>query len=81
MDSNAGRHDRPEKYSKGFAPATRRRDRLRDHTRFVVTEMVESVPEKILDRITDSRSRGRLAQPVGGRTWWADASSYITGQV
>jgi acetoacetyl-CoA reductase/3-oxoacyl-[acyl-carrier protein] reductase len=52
---------------------------------FVATEMVESVPEKILDRITDSIPMGRLAQPweVARVVHFlaADASSYITGQV
>ena len=52
---------------------------------FVATEMVESVPEKVLDRITGSIPMGRLAQPweVARVVHFlaADASSYITGQV
>ncbi len=52
---------------------------------YVATEMVESIPEKVLNRIKGSIPMGRLAQP------WevervvhflaADASGYITGQV
>jgi 3-oxoacyl-[acyl-carrier protein] reductase len=52
---------------------------------YVATEMVESIPEKVLNRIKDSIPMNRLAQP------WeiarvvhflaADASGYITGQV
>jgi acetoacetyl-CoA reductase/3-oxoacyl-[acyl-carrier protein] reductase len=52
---------------------------------FVATEMIESIPEKVLNRIKGTIPMGRLAQP------WeiarvvhflaADASGYITGQV
>jgi 3-oxoacyl-[acyl-carrier protein] reductase len=52
---------------------------------FVATEMIESIPDKVLDRIKGTIPMGRLAQP------WeiarvvhflaADASGYITGQV
>jgi 3-oxoacyl-[acyl-carrier protein] reductase len=52
---------------------------------FVATEMVASVPEKILDRIKGDIPMGRLAQPweVARVVHFlaADASSYITGQV
>ena len=52
---------------------------------YVATEMIETIPEKVLDRIKSSIPMRRLAQP------WeiarvvhflaADASGYITGQV
>ena len=52
---------------------------------YVSTEMIESIPEKVLDRMKGSIPMGRLAEP------WeiapvvhflaADASGYITGQV
>ena len=52
---------------------------------YVATEMIESIPEKVLDRIQGTIPMRRLAQP------WkihrvvhflaADASGYITGQV
>ena len=52
---------------------------------FVATEMVEAIPEKILDRIKGSIPMRRLAQPweVARVVHFlaADASSYITGQV
>ena len=52
---------------------------------FVATEMVESIPEKVLDRIKGTIPMGRLAQPweVARVVHFlaADASSYITGQV
>src|SRR6201991_1729073 len=52
---------------------------------FVATEMVESIPEKILDRIKGGIPMGRLAQPWEGARGVnflaADASGYITGQV
>jgi acetoacetyl-CoA reductase/3-oxoacyl-[acyl-carrier protein] reductase len=52
---------------------------------FVATEMVESIPEKVLDRIKGTIPCGRLAQPeeVARVVHFlaADASSYITGQV
>ena len=52
---------------------------------FVSTEMVEAIPEKVLDRIKGSIPMGRLAQPweVARVVHFlaADASSYITGQV
>ncbi|MGY4652820.1 3-oxoacyl-ACP reductase FabG [Mycobacterium sp. URHB0021] len=52
---------------------------------FVATEMVESIPEKILDRIKGGIPMSRLAQPweVARVVHFlaADASSYITGQV
>ncbi len=52
---------------------------------FVATEMVESIPEKVLERITASIPMGRLAEPweVARVVHFlaADASSYITGQV
>ena len=51
----------------------------------VATEMVESIPEKVLDRSTGSIPMGRLAEPweVARVVHFlaADASSYITGQV
>jgi NAD(P)-dependent dehydrogenase (short-subunit alcohol dehydrogenase family) len=52
---------------------------------FVATEMVESIPEKVLSRITDSIPVKRLADPqeIARVVHFlaADASSYITGQV
>ncbi|UYP20146.1 3-oxoacyl-ACP reductase FabG [Rhodococcus sp. Z13] len=52
---------------------------------FVATEMVESIPDKVLDRITDSIPVKRLADPqeIARVVHFlaADASSYITGQV
>ncbi|MGN5239240.1 MULTISPECIES: beta-ketoacyl-ACP reductase [unclassified Rhodococcus (in: high G+C Gram-positive bacteria)] len=52
---------------------------------FVATEMVESIPEKVLGRITDSIPVKRLANPheVARVVHFlaADDSSYITGQV
>ncbi len=52
---------------------------------YVATEMVESIPEKVLDRIKGTIPCGRLAQPeeVARVVHFlaADASSYITGQV
>ncbi|NLU62074.1 beta-ketoacyl-ACP reductase [Rhodococcus sp. HNM0563] len=52
---------------------------------FVATEMVESIPEKVLGRITDSIPVKRLANPheIARVVHFlaADDSSYITGQV
>ncbi|MFD6893436.1 beta-ketoacyl-ACP reductase [Rhodococcus sp. NPDC060086] len=52
---------------------------------FVATEMVDSIPEKVLSRITDSIPVKRLADPqeIARVVHFlaADASSYITGQV
>mgnify|MGYP003694459339 CR=1 FL=1 len=52
---------------------------------YVATEMVESIPEKVLDRIKGTIPMGRLAQPweVARVVHFlaADASGYITGQV
>jgi 3-oxoacyl-[acyl-carrier protein] reductase len=52
---------------------------------FVATEMVDAIPEKVLDRIKGGIPMGRLAQPweVARVVHFlaADASSYITGQV
>lgn len=52
---------------------------------FVATEMVESIPEKVLDRITSTIPVKRLADPqeIARVVHFlaADASSYITGQV
>ena len=52
---------------------------------FVATEMVEAIPEKVLDRIKRSIPMGRLAQPseIARVVHFlaADASGYITGQV
>jgi acetoacetyl-CoA reductase/3-oxoacyl-[acyl-carrier protein] reductase len=52
---------------------------------YVATEMVETIPEKVLDRIKGSIPMGRLAQPweVARVVHFlaADASGYITGQV
>jgi NAD(P)-dependent dehydrogenase (short-subunit alcohol dehydrogenase family) len=52
---------------------------------YVATEMVESIPEKVLNRIKGSIPMGRLAQPweVARVVHFlaADASGYITGQV
>jgi 3-oxoacyl-[acyl-carrier protein] reductase len=52
---------------------------------YVATEMVESIPEKVLGRIKGNIPMGRLAQPweVARVVHFlaADASGYITGQV
>ena len=52
---------------------------------FVATEMLESIPDKVLDRIKGTIPMGRLAQPweVARVVHFlaADASGYITGQV
>jgi len=52
---------------------------------YVATEMVESIPEKVLDRIKGTIPMGRLARPgeVARVVHFlaADASAYITGQV
>ncbi|MFD6857531.1 3-oxoacyl-ACP reductase family protein [Rhodococcus sp. NPDC060090] len=52
---------------------------------FVATDMVDSIPEKVLSRITDSIPVKRLADPqeIARVVHFlaADASSYITGQV
>ena len=52
---------------------------------YVATEMVETIPEKVLDRIKGSIPMGRLAKPweVARVVHFlaADASGYITGQV
>jgi NAD(P)-dependent dehydrogenase (short-subunit alcohol dehydrogenase family) len=52
---------------------------------YIATEMVETVPEKVLDRIKQQIPLGRLGQPeeVARIVHFlaADASGYITGQV
>lgn len=52
---------------------------------FVATEMLETIPEKVLDRIKGTIPMGRLAKPweVARVVHFlaADASGYITGQV
>ena len=52
---------------------------------FVATEMLESIPDKVLDRIKGTIPMGRLARPweVARVVHFlaADASGYITGQV
>jgi len=52
---------------------------------FIATEMVEAVPEKVLDRINSTIPTMRLgrAEEVARVVHFiaADASSYITGQV
>jgi acetoacetyl-CoA reductase/3-oxoacyl-[acyl-carrier protein] reductase len=52
---------------------------------FVATEMVESIPEKVLDRIRSQIPVGRLCHPeeIARVVHFlaADASAYITGQV
>jgi len=52
---------------------------------FVATEMLENIPEKVLDRIKSTIPVGRLCQPeeIARVVHFlaADASAYITGQV
>jgi len=52
---------------------------------FVATEMIENIPEKVLDRIKSQIPVGRLCQPeeIARVVHFlaADASAYITGQV
>ena len=52
---------------------------------YVATEMIESIPEKVLDRIKSGIPMGRLAKPweVARVVHFlaADASGYVTGQV
>jgi len=52
---------------------------------FIATEMLESVPEKVLDRIKDSIPLGRLGEPEEVarvvRFLSSDNAGYITGQV
>jgi 3-oxoacyl-[acyl-carrier protein] reductase len=52
---------------------------------YVATEMVEAIPDKVLDRIKGSIPMGRLARPeeIARVVHFlaADASGYITGQV
>ena len=52
---------------------------------YVATEMVESIPEKVLDRIKSTIPAGRLARPeeIARVVHFlaADSSAYITGQV
>ncbi len=66
-------------------PRQHRRHCQHCHPGFVATEMVESIPEKVLGRITDSIPVKRLADPqeIARVVHFlaADASSYITGQV
>ena len=52
---------------------------------FIATEMVETVPEKVLDRVKAQIPLGRLGEPeeIARVVHFlaSDASSYITGQV
>jgi acetoacetyl-CoA reductase/3-oxoacyl-[acyl-carrier protein] reductase len=52
---------------------------------FVATEMLDSIPEKVLDRIKGTIPMGRLARPeeIARVVHFlaADASGYITGQI
>src|SRR6201993_1290175 len=52
---------------------------------FIATEMVETIPEKVVEKFTSQIPVGRLGRPeeVGRLVHFlaADASSYITGQV
>jgi acetoacetyl-CoA reductase/3-oxoacyl-[acyl-carrier protein] reductase len=52
---------------------------------FVATEMLEDIPEKVLDRIKSTIPVGRLCNPdeIARVVHFlaADASAYITGQV
>ena len=52
---------------------------------YVATEMLENVPEKVLDKIKSTIPVGRLCQPeeIARVVHFlaADASAYITGQV
>ena len=77
------------------AQALARADKLSDDSRnvtvnavapgFIATDMLESVPEKVLDKIRAQIPLGRLGKPeeIGRVVHFlcADASSYITGQV
>jgi hypothetical protein len=62
-----------------------RPDGQHGHAGFIATELLSSVPDKVLDRIKDSIPLGRLGEPEEVarvvRFLSSDNAGYITGQV